>query len=105
MAKVRVYELAKELEIESKDIIDFLASKGIEAKSQSGIEEDVVAQVKGRFAKKSEAVAAPAETKPAAEADKARKPRPVDKDGNPIKRPNSIWHQLTRKPRSNCYYR
>ena len=38
MAKVRVYELAKELEVESKEIVALLAKKGMEVKSQSGLE-------------------------------------------------------------------
>ena len=43
MAKMKVHELAKELDIKSKDIIDFLAEKGIEAKAaQSSIEDDAV---------------------------------------------------------------
>ena len=38
MAKVKVHELAKELEVQSKDILCFLQGKGIEAKAaQSSI--------------------------------------------------------------------
>ena len=41
MAKVKVHELAKELEVQSKDILSFLQGKGIEAKAaQSSIDED-----------------------------------------------------------------
>ena len=37
MAKIKVHELAKELGKESKDIIAFLGSNGIEAKAMSGV--------------------------------------------------------------------
>ena len=42
MAKVKVHELAKELDKQSKEILAFLQNKGIEAKAaQSSVEEDV----------------------------------------------------------------
>ena len=59
MAKMKVHELAKELEIQSKDVIAFLQEKGIEVKAaQSSVEEEHVAMVKGHFGK-GEAKAAP----------------------------------------------
>ena len=52
MAKMKVHELAKELEIQSKDIIVFLQEKGIEVKAaQSSVEDEHVAMVKGHFSK------------------------------------------------------
>ena len=52
MAKMKVHELAKELEIHSKDVIAFLQEKGIEGKvPQSAIDEEQVALVKGHFGK------------------------------------------------------
>ena len=52
MAKMKVHELAKELEIQSKDVIAFLQEKGIEVKAaQSSVEEEHVAMVKGHFGK------------------------------------------------------
>ena len=52
MAKMKVHELAKELEIQSKDVIAFLQEKGIEVKAaQSSVEEEHVALVKGHFGK------------------------------------------------------
>lgn len=51
MAKVRVYELANELNIQSKDVIKFLEEKKITGKmASSSIEDDVIAMVKGKFA-------------------------------------------------------
>ena len=47
MAKIKVHELAKELELQSKDILSFLQEKGIEAKAaQSSLEEDAAAERK-----------------------------------------------------------
>ncbi len=50
MAKMKVHELAKELDKQSKEIIAFLQEKGIEAKAaQSSLEEDAVALVRKQF--------------------------------------------------------
>lgn len=52
MAKTKVFELAKELGIHSKDVITFLQGKGVEAKAaQSSIEDDATAMVKKHFGK------------------------------------------------------
>ena len=52
MAKVRVYELAKELDIKSQEIIDVLSNTEHAVKSaQSGLEEEAVAFIKNKFAK------------------------------------------------------
>ena len=50
MAKLKVHELAKELDKQSKEIIAFLQDKGIEVKAaQSSLEEDAVALVRNAF--------------------------------------------------------
>ena len=50
MAKIKVHELAKELDKQSKDILGFLQEKGIEAKAaQSSIEEDAAQMVREAF--------------------------------------------------------
>ena len=47
MAKMRVHELAKELEIKSQDVIDALRGTQFEVKSaNSGLEEEAIAMVK-----------------------------------------------------------
>ena len=52
MGKKKVYELAKELDIQSKDIVAFLQEKGIEGKvAQSALEEDAVNMVCKKFGK------------------------------------------------------
>ena len=76
MAKIKVHELAKELGKESKDVIAFLSSNGIEAKAQSGVEDDMAAKVRANFAPKAEKPAKPAakaEAPAKAEGDAAKK--------------------------------
>ncbi len=61
MAKMKVHELAKELEIQSKDVIAFLQEKGIEVKAaQSSVEEEHVVLVRGKFGKGEKALKAEA---------------------------------------------
>ena len=56
MAKMKVYELAKELEIQSKDVISFLQEKGVEVKAaQSSVEDEHIALVKKKFTKSEKA--------------------------------------------------
>ena len=63
MAKMKVHELAKELDIKSKDILSFLREKGLDVKAaQSSVEDDVAAWVRKRFSAKKPETAA-AETK------------------------------------------
>ncbi len=53
MAKMKVHELAKELDIKSKDIISFLKEKGLDVKAaQSSVEEDAAAWVRKKFSAK-----------------------------------------------------
>ncbi|NBI92192.1 translation initiation factor IF-2 [Lachnospiraceae bacterium] len=52
MAKMKVHELAKELDKQSKELIAFLQEKGIDVKvAQSSIEEDAIALVRKHFKK------------------------------------------------------
>ena len=52
MAKIKVHELAKELDKQSKDILSFLQEKGIEAKAaQSSIDEEAAQIVRKAFGK------------------------------------------------------
>ena len=53
MAKIKVHEIAKELEKQSKEIIAFLQDKGIEVKShQSSLEDDVADMIRKAFEKR-----------------------------------------------------
>ena len=69
MAKIKVHELAKELDKHSKDILNFLQEKGVEAKAaQSSLDDDVASMVRRTFGGQSAGSAAkPAEHAPAGE--------------------------------------
>ncbi len=63
---MKVHELAKELDVQSKDVIAFLHEKGIEVKAaQSTIDDDAVASVRNKFSKKAAQKAEPAKEAPA----------------------------------------
>ena len=65
MARIKVHEIAKELEKQSKEIIAFLQNKGIEVKApQSVIEEDTADMVRKAFGPKRDGVKPPAGPKP-----------------------------------------
>ncbi len=71
MAKMKVFELARELDAQSKDVIAFLQDKGYEVKAaQSSVEDDAAALVRQEFGaktapKKAAVGKAAAEEKPA----------------------------------------
>ena len=72
MAKMRVHELAKELNMESKEILAALKDKGVDAKTaSSSVEEDMADQLRKQFG----AGKAKAETPKAAPAAKAEAPK------------------------------
>jgi translation initiation factor IF-2 len=51
MAKLKVHELAKELNIQSKEVLTYLQGAGVEVKAaQSSLEDDIVNKVRGKFA-------------------------------------------------------
>ena len=73
MAKIKVHELAKELELQSKDILNFLQEKGIEAKAaQSSLEEDAAALVRNSLGQKKAAAAPAAEKEAPAKAENTK---------------------------------
>ena len=50
MAKMRVSELAKELNIQSKEVINYLGEYGIEIKSHSSnLDERQISMIRGKF--------------------------------------------------------
>ena len=78
MSKVRVHELAKELGRQNKELLNFLAEKGIEVKSHmSSIENEQIEMVKKAFGKGSEAPSA--EGTPKAEKESEEQKAPVKK--------------------------
>ncbi len=73
MAKIKVHELAKELELQSKDILNFLQEKGIEAKAaQSSLEEDAAALVRNSLGHKKAAPAPAVEKEAPAKAESTK---------------------------------
>ncbi len=83
MAKIRLFELAKELDIDSKEIIDFL---GGELKSQSGLDDAQVESVRKKFTKKPQPKEARAERPAKAPDGAVKKAAPADKTGEPKKK-------------------
>ena len=81
MAKVRICDLAKEIDVTSKDIIDVCAQLGIEAKSSTkGLEENEVASIKSKLGKASKdkevsANKAPAKEEPVKKAEAEEAPK------------------------------
>lgn len=82
MAKIRIHELAKELDKQSKDILSYLQEKGIEAKSaSSSVEEDAADMIRKAFGKKetpAKESAPQAEKKEAAPAGKVEQPKAAE---------------------------
>ena len=78
MAKIRVHELSKQLNISSKDIIDTLGAKGIEIKSHmSNLDDSMVGIIKARFGGKQEQPKAePVKAAPKVEQPKTEAPKP-----------------------------
>ncbi len=89
MAKMRVHELAKELDIQSKEVLAFLAENGMEVKTaSSSIEDEAIDKVRAAFGKKSATAKKPAakdkaeekaEPKKAAKEEKAEEKKPAKK--------------------------
>lgn len=85
MAKVRVCELAQELNIKPKEIISFLSEKNIEVKSHlSNLEESSIALIKNQYAKKETKTITKPETEMKAKEEK-QKEAPVER---PKKKPS-----------------
>ena len=104
MAKMKVYELAKELDKQSKEIVTFLTDKGVDVKSHmSTIEDDAINMVKAAFGGKAEAEKeekkaeapkpAPAKEEKKAEAPKAEAPKatPAKEEAPKPKKKNIIF--------------
>ena len=81
MSKMRVHELAKELNVANKDIIQFLEGKNIEVKSHmSAVDDEHVAMVKAQFAKKEAKKEAKPEVKTQeVKAETVQEKKPVEK--------------------------
>ncbi len=82
MSKVRVYELARDIGIESKDLVDFLAELGAEIKNHmSTIEDDIAQMVRDHFQGESKSKSSQATTKSAAPAKPAAAANDTGRNG------------------------
>lgn len=92
MAKIKVHELAKEIEKQSKEVIAFLKEKGIEVKAaQSSVEEDVAEMVRKAFktGNDKQETAVPAEEK---KPETVKQPQQEEKqDAAPVKKKKIIF--------------
>ena len=97
MAKLKVRELAEELNISNDDVKSFLASKGVEVKrSDSSLDEEAVASVRANFKK---AEAPKAESKP--EAPKAEvKPQPKAESKPEAAKPEAKTEEAPKKKKN-----
>ena len=97
MAKLKVRELAEELNISNDDVKSFLASKGVEVKrSDSSLDEEAVAAVRANFKK---AEAPKAESKP--EAPKAEvKPQPKAESKPEAAKPEAKTEEAPKKKKN-----
>ena len=98
MAKMRVHELAKELEIKSQEIIEILSGTEYEIKSASSNIDDAAQEIIRKKYKKS---ASKAEAKPAAEkAEKPAAPKAEEKARPEEKKPADAEHDRPKKKSS-----
>ena len=101
MAKMRVHELAKELNIKSQDILDKLKNTKFDGKSaSSNMEDEAQALIRGAFAKETKSAADAKKT----EAAKTGAGKPADGKERPKKKSsitavfNAQYSKQSRKP-------
>ncbi|MCR5451201.1 MAG: translation initiation factor IF-2 [Lachnospiraceae bacterium] len=88
MAKKRVHELAKELKIESKEIVDFFAKSGVKMTASSGLDEESVSRFMASRGKKTISEDQNSNPAPANEPKKAG-PSKENKDNEASSKPSS----------------
>ena len=87
MAKMKVHELAKEVDRKSKELIDFLQAKGYEVKvAQSSIEDEAIALVRKEFGSSGQTEDKIAVKEPAVQAEKPKKESPGKENSEQGKR-------------------
>ena len=83
MAKMKVHELAKELDRQSKELIAFLQEKGMDVKAaQSSIEEEAIALVRAHFKKDKPEIPEKKEEK--TEKVETKEEKPMAKEGGAV---------------------
>ncbi len=109
MGKMKVYELAKELNIQSKDVVTFLQEKGIDGKvAQSALEDAHVDMIKKKFGPKEAPKAAPSEQPKAEQATEAEQPKKKKRIvivGNPQNSKSGMQKPRQEKPQERVQER
>ena len=102
MAKIRIHELAKQLDIANKEIITFLEKNGIAGKTHSSsVDDDLVGKIKGELGKKASAPAASAAAPAAPAATKTpaqQQAKPGGQPGVHIDKPAEKRQPFIHKP-------
>ena len=96
MAKIKVHELAKELEKQSKEVIAFLKDKGIEVKAaQSSVEDEVAQMVRKAFGqgneKQEHEQKPPVNEKPQVKAEQSPVREETKQEAAPVKKKKIIF--------------
>ena len=93
MSKLRVHEIARELDKTNKEVMDFLKSKNIDVKSHmSSLEDDHVSMIRANLRKGNMAAASTDSAKPAASAEEKPKKKLIQ-----VFRPQNASHMPERK--------
>ncbi|WP_302417855.1 translation initiation factor IF-2 [Blautia marasmi] len=93
MSKLRVHEIARELDKTNKEVMDFLKSKNIDVKSHmSSLEDDHVSLIRSNLRKGNVAAASTDSAKPAASAEEKPKKKLIQ-----VFRPQNASHMPERK--------
>ena len=93
MSKLRVHEIARELDKSNKEVMDFLKSKNIDVKSHmSSLEDDHVSLIRSNLRKGNMAAASTDTAKPAASAEEKPKKKLIQ-----VFRPQNASHMPERK--------
>ena len=93
MSKLRVHEIARELDKTNKEVMDFLKSKNIDVKSHmSSLEDDHVSMIRSNLRKGNVAAASTDSAKPAAPAEEKPKKKLIQ-----VFRPQNASHMPERK--------
>ncbi len=89
MAKMKIFELAKELSVQSKDVVTYLVESGSAVKSHmSNIEDNEIDMVRKKFGKAAKP-AAPVQEKPVENVQKPVQTQQADRPANVERRPMS----------------
>ncbi|MEI1254872.1 translation initiation factor IF-2 [Blautia sp. JLR.GB0024] len=96
MSKLRVHEIARELDKTNKEVMDFLKSKNIDVKSHmSSLEDDHVSMIRANLRKGNMAAASTDSAKPAASAEEKPKKKLIQ-----VFRPQNASHMPERKQKT-----